>query len=191
QAIERRRALLTDMLLFDVLLSLGGIREPDALYPPQDVEQLEQLLDAISNSKYDQLKRDCLVYFLLKWYQDAREAKFQLSRCLPPQFCALSDAYWYLDSGITIEKAVTILADHRLVCDYASKILLAISHSDDPATLIIKYVRTAKPRLIEQEDIGIYTLALAEKHLYEAWQFQRTFNESDETRPKLLKRLFE
>ncbi len=86
---------------------------------------------------------------------------------------------------------MTILADHRLVCDYASKILLAISHSDDPATLIIKYVRTAKPRLIEQEDIGIYTLALAEKHFYEAWQFQRTFNESDETRPKLLKRLFE
>ncbi|KAF9023681.1 hypothetical protein BDZ89DRAFT_1069706 [Hymenopellis radicata] len=196
QAIERRRALLTDMLLFDVLLSLGGIREPDALYPPRDVEQLEHLLDAISNSKYDQLKRDCLVYFLLKWYQDGREAKFQLSRCLPPQFCALSDAYWYLDSGsllrlIPHQKAVTILADHRLVCDYASKILLAISHSEDPATLIIKYVRTAKPRLIEQEDIGIYTLALAEKHFYEAWQFQRTFNESDETRPKLLKRLFE
>lgn len=89
-------------LIFDILLTSGGIREPYLLFPPEDVESLRTLLDAIQSSTYDTLKKDCLVYFLLKWHQDGREKDFQQQRCIPPQFAALADAYWHLDTGINV-----------------------------------------------------------------------------------------
>lgn len=89
-------------LIFDILLTSGGIREPYLLFPPEDAESLQKLLDAIQSTSYDTLKKDCLVYFLLKWHQDGREKAFQQQRCIPPQFTALADAYWHLDTGINV-----------------------------------------------------------------------------------------
>ncbi|KAJ7927614.1 nuclear pore complex assembly-domain-containing protein [Mycena leptocephala] len=177
-----------DLLLFDILLTSGGIREPDTLYPPVDIDSFHRLLEAIQTSTYDALKRDCLVYFLLKWYQDGREEKYKLEKCIPPQFASLSDAYWHLDAGTNIPRAVSILSDARLNTDYASKILQAISLSPKPMPLVLKYVRTAKPLLTEPDDIDLYTVALAESSLLEAWQFQRTFSEGNETRPDCSKK---
>ena len=94
---------MSDLLIFDILLSSGGVRQPDALWPPTDPESLRRLLSAIEESTYDTLKKDCLVYFLLKWHQDGREERFKEERCIPPQFAMLSDAYWHLDSGVHVE----------------------------------------------------------------------------------------
>lgn len=105
--IEDRRARMSDVLIFDILLSAGGIKQPDALYPPRDMESLKRLLDAIEETRYDGLKKDCLVYFLLKWHQDGREDRFKEDRCIPPQFVALADAYWHLDSGINAAVSVS------------------------------------------------------------------------------------
>ena len=91
-----------NILIFDILLTSGGIREPYLLFPPEDAESLQKLLDAIQSTSYDTLKKDCLVYFLLKWHQDGREKAFQQQRCIPPQFAALADAYWHLDTGINV-----------------------------------------------------------------------------------------
>lgn len=101
--IESRRAQLSDLLIFDILLSSGGVRQPDSLWPPTDPASLHRLLEAIEDSTYDALKKDCLIYFLLKWHQDGREERFREDRCIPPQFAMLSDAYWHLDSGINVE----------------------------------------------------------------------------------------
>jgi hypothetical protein len=101
--IETRRAQLSDLLIFDILLSSGGIRRPDTLWPPTDPASLRWLLGAIEDSTYDALKKDCLIYSLLKWHQDGREEKFKEDRCIPTQFAMLSDAYWHLDSGIHVE----------------------------------------------------------------------------------------
>ncbi|KAJ6595849.1 nuclear pore complex assembly-domain-containing protein [Mycena vulgaris] len=191
QQIERRRAALGDLLLFDILLTSAGIRQPDTLYPPVDVESFHRLLDAIQTSQYDALKKDCLIYFLLKWYQDNREDKYRLEKCIPPHFASLADAYWHLDAGINIPRAVSILSDARLNTDWASKILQAISLSPKPMPLVLKYVRTAKPLLTEPDDIDIYTVALAESSLFEAWQFQRTFSEKNETRPRLVQKILD
>jgi hypothetical protein len=90
---------MADVLIFDILLSAGGVRHPDSLYPPRDANTLHALLDAIEDTTYDGLKKDCLIYFLLKWHKDGREERFQEDRCIPPQFVALADAYWLLDSG--------------------------------------------------------------------------------------------
>ncbi|OBZ67406.1 Protein ELYS [Grifola frondosa] len=179
------------MLIFDILLSSGGIYHTDALYPPTDVASLQRLLDAITNSSYDVLKQDTLVYFLLKWHQDGREEQFKDSRCIPPQFVALADAYWHLDSGINISRAVALLSDARLNREYTSKVLQALSLAADPYPLIRKYVRTAKPQLTEPDDIDTYTIALADSRLMEAWQFQRTFPSTSPTRPRLLRKIID
>lgn len=200
---------MNDQLIFDVLLSTGGIRHPEKLFPPHDVEQLGLLLDAIRDSAYDTLKKDCLIYYLLKAHRDGREEFYRDEKCIPPQFSLLADAYWFLDTGIHIavsgrsslnctlphsypnQKAVSILSDVRLNRDYPSKVMQAISLSDDAHPLILKYVRTAKPQLTEPIDIDIYLIALAESSLLEAWQFQRTFPEVSEIRPSLLHKILE
>lgn len=89
------------------------------------------------------------------------------------------------------QRAVTLLSDARLNRDYASKILQAISLTPDPAPLIRRYVRTAKPSLTEPNDLEMYLLALAESSLLEAWQFQKTFNDTDFMRPRLFNKLLE
>ncbi|THH16126.1 hypothetical protein EW146_g4460 [Bondarzewia mesenterica] len=174
QDIESRRAQMSDLLIFDILLSSGGLRQPDTLWPVTDVASLRRLLNAIEESTYDALKKDCLVYFLLKWHQDDRAGRFKVERCIPPQFSALSDAYWHLDTGINIEHAVCLLSDVRLNRDYTSKILQAISLSENSTSLIIKYIRTAKPLLTEPDDIDI---------------FQKTFPERSEARGRLLRKI--
>ncbi|KIK56631.1 hypothetical protein GYMLUDRAFT_76005 [Collybiopsis luxurians FD-317 M1] len=191
--IERRRATLGDVLLFDILLNLGGIRDTDILYPPHDVIGLERLLDAISTSKYDSLKKDCLIYFLLKWHRDGRERRFGKDRSIPPQFTQLAEAYWCLDAAINVPTAIALLSDARLNQDYSSKILQAISTAPDiePYPLILKYVRTAKPLLTEPEDLDLYLVALAHRNLFEAWQFQRSFSEDDPMRSRLFKKMLE
>lgn len=89
------------------------------------------------------------------------------------------------------QRAVSILADVRLNKDYVSKILQAISLASQPTPLILRYVRTVKPPLTEPSDIDMYALALAESSLLEAWRFQRTFNEMNATRSRILTKLIE
>ncbi|KAL6302993.1 nuclear pore complex assembly-domain-containing protein [Sparassis latifolia] len=187
QEIEARRVQLADVLIFDILLASGGIRHASILYPPADAHALQRLLDAIVSSTYDALKQDCLIYFLLRWHRDGREQQFMKDRCISPQFVALADAYWYLDTGIDVGKGISLLADARLNKDYTSKILQVLSLTDTPGAFIRQYVRTAKPLLTEPDDIDAYALALAESSLMEAWQYQRTFSEKTETRRQLLR----
>jgi hypothetical protein len=93
---------MNDQLIFDLLLSTGGIRRSDRLYPPTDVDSLKFLLDAIRESNYDTLKKNCLIYYLLKWHKDGREEVYRDENCISPQFVLLADAYWYLDTGVDV-----------------------------------------------------------------------------------------
>ncbi|GJE94852.1 ELYS domain-containing protein [Phanerochaete sordida] len=188
--IEDRRARMSDVLIFDILLSAGGVKHPHTLYPPRDLDSLRRLLDAIEDTTYDALKKDCLIYFLLKWHQDGREDKFQEDRCIPPQFVALADAYWHLDSGIDVPRAVSLLSDARLNRDYPSKILQALSLEENANELILRYVRTAKPLLTEPDDLDVYSIALAESSLLAAWHYQRTFPEGGPMRSRIIHNIF-
>lgn len=109
EQILLRREALTDSLIFDVLLRLGGIQDIYAVYPPRDEASLKYLLEVIETSSYDTLKKSCLVYYLLKWCQDGSEEKYREDQGIPPQFAALADAYWHLDSGINVPVSLVIL----------------------------------------------------------------------------------
>ncbi|OSC97773.1 hypothetical protein PYCCODRAFT_1398167 [Trametes coccinea BRFM310] len=191
QDIEVRRAHMSDMLFIDILLSSGGIRHPESLFPPTNPESLEKLVDAVKQSSYDTLKQDCLIYYLLKWHQDGREEEFREKRCIPPQFAALADAYWHLDSGINVARAVSLLSDVRLNREYPSKVLQALSLAEDASTLIRTYIRTANPLLTEPDDIDAFAIALAESSLLEAWMYQRSFSEGSETRRRLVRKILD
>lgn len=222
---------MSDLLIFDVLLIRGGIRNPDMLFPPTDWTVLRKLLDAIDESVYDILKKDCLVYILLKWAwdMDSKETnpgwdvRYLQDRCVPPQFAALADAYWLLDTGthlsvrsisrvahflfsnqplsfVRLQRAVSILSDARLNRDYVSKILQALSLSSSraafasgtaaaTATLVVKYVRTAKPLLTEPDDIDLYALSLAQLSFMDAWAYQKSFPDESDTRERLLRKI--
>ncbi|KAI0071292.1 hypothetical protein K474DRAFT_1776262 [Panus rudis PR-1116 ss-1] len=190
QEIENRRALMSDVLLFDIVLRSGGIRHPQGLYPPHDVPSLNTLLLAIETSQYDTMKRDSIICYLLKWHQDGREVAFMHQKCIQPQFAALSDAYWFLDTGVEIPRAISLLTDARLNRDNASKILEAIALTDSPYPLIRKYIQTAKPLLLGPADLNAYTVALLDSSLLEAWQYQGTFPETSDTRKRLLRIIF-
>ncbi|KAH0835931.1 nuclear pore complex assembly-domain-containing protein [Lanmaoa asiatica] len=208
QSIESRRARMSDLLIFDVLLIRGGIRSPDVLFPPADWEALNKLLDEIDESVYDTLKKDCLVYILLKWAWDIDpkeansgwDARYLQDRCIAPQFAALADAYWLLDTGTHLAKAVSVLSDARLNRDYVSKILQALALSSSPASfasgtasataaLVVKYVRTAKPLLTEPDDIDLYAISLAQLSFMDAWAYQMSFPEGSDTRERLLRKI--
>ncbi|KAF5390810.1 hypothetical protein D9757_004515 [Collybiopsis confluens] len=193
QEIEQRRATMGDRLLFDILLTLGAIKDADILFPPHDVVGLERLLDAIFRSTYDGLKRDSLVFFLLKWHRDGRERRFAKEKHIAPQFCQLAEAYWCLDAGINVPTAVSLLADSRLNQDHSSKILQAILTAPDvePYSLIVRYIRTAKPILTEPEDLDVYLVALCHHSLFEAWQYQRSFSQGNPSRLRLFKKMLE
>jgi len=102
ERIETRRAQLSGSLIFDILLTTGGVRDPGTVFPPSDVDSLKTLLNAIADCTFDALKKECLVYYLLKWYRDGREGTFRHERSIPPHFALLADAYWHLDTGIQI-----------------------------------------------------------------------------------------
>ncbi|KAG6377535.1 nuclear pore complex assembly-domain-containing protein [Boletus reticuloceps] len=208
QSIESRRGHMSDLLIFDLLLIRGGIRNPDMLFPPADWTALKKVLDAVDQSVYDILKKDCLVYILLKWTWDIDpretnagwDVRYIQDRCIPPQFAALADAYWMLDTGTHLDKAVSILSDARLNSDYASKILQALALSSSPASfasgtapataaLVVKYVRTAKPLLTEPDDIDLYALSLAQLSFMDAWAYQKSFPEASDTRERLLRKI--
>lgn len=93
---------MSNQLFFDILLGLGGIERPSDLYPPSSVPELQRLLDVIDSLSFDSMKRDCLVYYLLKWHQDDREKDYSKVKCISPHYVALADAYWHLDTAISI-----------------------------------------------------------------------------------------
>ena len=86
---------------------------------------------------------------------------------------------------------MSILSDSRINRDYTTKVFQALSISDDPHTLIRTYVRTAKPCLTEPNDIDTYAIALAESSLMEAWMYQRTFPEINNTRERLVNKILD
>ena len=103
-------------------------------------------------------------------------------------FCMFKER---LHSISCAQRAIAILSDCRLNRDHTSKILVALSVSPDSEALIRRYIQTIKPLLVEPLDIERYTLALADLSVLDAWQYTRSFGESDEMRPRLFKKLLE
>ncbi|KAG8901909.1 hypothetical protein FRB99_005012 [Tulasnella sp. 403] len=190
QHIEERRHQLQGDLFIDSLLRIAGV-DAHALYPPHDTNTFHALYDAIQNCSFDDVKKNCLLYYLLKTWQNESAEDFAHLKAIPLQFVILSDGYYHLDAG-EIEEAVTSICDPRVTPDFTSKILQTIAAVPDAkqrSRLVLRYVKIGKPPLSELEDIEQYLRALCESSVTEAWLYQRTFPEDaghNATRTRLL-----
>ncbi|TFK49166.1 hypothetical protein OE88DRAFT_1663598 [Heliocybe sulcata] len=191
EEIEMRRAKLSDNLLFDLLLRMGSVADPGSLYPPADLDALHRLLEAIDHTSYDTLKRDCLYYYLLRFYTDDRAEDYVEHKTVPPQFVGVAAAYWCLDNANHIPRAISYLSDPRIKRNEIPKIMEVLSLEPDANSLIRQYVRTVRPHLMAPHDITIYLIALAESSLWEAWQYQRSFLQQSEMRTTLIRRILQ
>ncbi|OCB86310.1 hypothetical protein A7U60_g6622 [Sanghuangporus baumii] len=189
--ILARRAAMSGQLFFDMLLRLGGIDNPASIYPPCDLLSLKVLIDAILDLSYDSMKRDCLVYYLLKQLQKGKEVSFAYERSISSHYVALTDAYWELDSGINLEGAISRLSDARIVKDHTTKIMETLALDSNSAFLIRKYVRTCNPALRELSDLERYIIATSEHSILDAWKYQRNFPINHPTRKALLRKILE
>lgn len=95
--IRRREEEMDGELFFDALLRLAGI-DAHAVYPPRDVPSFHHLVNAILDTAWDDFQQSCLIYYLLRHWEDGREKPFAQSKMLPPQFMFVSDAYYLLDA---------------------------------------------------------------------------------------------
>lgn len=190
-AIFARRVAMSDELVFDLLLEQASIASPQSLYPPDSVESLLDLLDAIADCPWDTLKKSCLQFYLLSHVSSDSAAEHATACALPPQFVHLAQACFLLDAGSPedLGHAVALLSDARIVQDLSSKILQTLSLAPQPVSsrLVRTYVRTAQPVLEDFEDLAIYLRALIEYSLADAWSFQRTFSETAPIRNHLIR----
>ncbi|PLW11557.1 hypothetical protein PCANC_20584 [Puccinia coronata f. sp. avenae] len=84
--LRSRHETIDGMLFFDRLMKLGSIPNSTDLFPPPHPSRLRQLLDSIEACSFDILKKNCLVYYLLKEYCDNRETRFAIDRLIPSHF---------------------------------------------------------------------------------------------------------
>lgn len=103
ERIIMRREAMSGLLFFDILLQLGGIENAQEIFPPSNREEYGVLLDAIFASSYDNMKRDCLLYYLLKFLMNTSEVRFASQQMLAHHYASLADAYWFLDNGFNLD----------------------------------------------------------------------------------------
>ena len=190
-AIFTRRSVMSDELVFDLLLEQASIASPQSMFPPDSPDTLLDLLDAIAKCPWDALKKSCLFFYLLSYVSSDVAAEYGEIWALPAQFVHLAHACFLLDSGTPddLARAVALLSDARIVQDLSSKIMHTLSLAPEPASsrLVRTYVRSVSPVLEAYEDLAIYLTALLEYSLADAWTFQRSFSETTPLRNQLFR----
>ena len=193
--IFARRSLMSDELVFDLLLEQASIASPQSLFPPASPETLLDLLTAIAKCPWDSLKKSCLLFYLLSYVSPEIAAEHAKNWALPAQFVHLAHACFLLDSGNPddLAHAVSLLSDARIVQDLSSKILHTLSLAPQPMSsrLVRTYIRTAQPVLEVYDDLAIYLRALLECSLADAWTFQRSFSETTPLRNQLFRTILD
>ncbi|KAG9093066.1 hypothetical protein FS749_015142, partial [Ceratobasidium sp. UAMH 11750] len=188
--IRRRDEDMDGELFFDALLKLAGI-DAHSLYPPRDVPTFHHLVNAILNTPWDDFQQSCLIYYLLRHWEDGREKPFAQSKLLPPQFMFVSDAYYLLDVDRS-EEAVPYLCDSRVLHEFTSKIMKTLSCIPEPTVAsksLLRFVRIARPTLDNQEDLDLYVNALCYSSITEAWLYQRSLPEDTPERERHISRI--
>ncbi|KAG8747198.1 hypothetical protein FRC10_001814 [Ceratobasidium sp. 414] len=188
--IRRRDEEMDGELFFDALLKLAGI-DAHSLYPPRDVPTFHHLVNAILDTSWDDFQQSCLIYYLLRHWEDGREKPFAQSKLLPPQFMFVSDAYYLLDVDRS-EEAVPYLCDSRVLHEFTSKIMKTLSCIPEPTVAsksLLRFVRIANPTLDNQDDLDLYVNALCYSSITDAWLYQRSLPEDTSERERHISRI--
>ncbi|CAG8578593.1 10806_t:CDS:10 [Paraglomus occultum] len=134
--INVRRSRMQNELMFDKLLQHA--RVPVELYPPPTSQDLRTLFDSILASPVlGELRRHCLIYYLLKDIENSGKSQKYAARFLiPPQWLCLMDGYWYLDHH-QFEEAIRFLSEPEVTVDYPNDILQTLVQNAGPRIAIL------------------------------------------------------
>nr|CAG8634342.1 13670_t:CDS:2 [Entrophospora candida] len=120
--ILQRRAIMDNELIIDLLLKFVSI--DNSLYPPHGKDELKALFDAIySDIEIDALRKNCLMYYILKFWRSDKHQSFATTYLILPNFVNLMDGYWSLDNGYYSEASL-FLTDPSVEVDFDMKILM-------------------------------------------------------------------
>ncbi|PVF93680.1 hypothetical protein CPB86DRAFT_789878 [Serendipita vermifera] len=214
--IRERRKQLNGTLFIDYMLSQAGIVEPTKVFPPTNPEELKFLITSVYNGEWGLarsanvnewsqdtatstrekdltagIKRACVVYYLLAWWEDRPNLRYSEQQRISSQFVELTHAYFLMDIGNTAG-ATSLLCTPLITPEpvLSEKIFqtLALAADADPNVLILRYARMAKPPLASETVLTLFVTALAKVNFVEAWNHQRTYEE--DLRKDLLKVIF-
>lgn len=197
--IEQRRKQLDGQLFVDYMLSQAAIVEPTKKFPPRTVEAFKILVTEIvcsdwgfgrteanewsqetagtkpvTRNLHAGLKRSCLIYYLLAWWNTNAHGEYSVEQRLPNHYIELTHAFFFLDTGKST-LATSLLSTPLIEQDVAPKVFqaLSIATDADPNVLILRYARMAKPIMNTPKSLEIYLSALSQVNFMDAWNYQR------------------
>lgn len=170
-----------NLLFFDRLLLLASISNHKKLYPPANLNVLESLLDSIDTCPFDSLKKNCLIYYLLKEYGDKREDAFASDKLIPAHFTTGIDGLWALDHSMW-QLAIHCFATPTVSPDFVPDIMLSLATLPpvkQRAKHLLRFYQLVNPTLDLHTAILVLRAMSASGQIRTAWALQRTFQRPD------------
>ncbi|PLW46680.1 hypothetical protein PCASD_03641 [Puccinia coronata f. sp. avenae] len=176
--LRSRHETIDGMLFFDRLMKLGSIPNSTDLFPPPHPSRLRQLLDSIEACSFDILKKNCLVYYLLKEYCDGRETRFAIDRLIPSHFSRGLDGLWALDHS-QWKLAIRCMSDPSVTPDFLPEIIRTLA-TQPPLKVrschLMRFYQLTQPLLDLKSIEFILSAMCINSNLRSAWALQRSYD---------------
>ncbi|WAQ81833.1 hypothetical protein PtA15_2A145 [Puccinia triticina] len=191
KTLRSREETIDGMLFFDRLMKIGSVPNFKDLFPPSHPSRLRHLLDSIDACDFDLLKKNCLVYYLLKEYGDGRENRFAIDRIIPSHFTRGLDGIWALDHS-QWQAAIRWMSDPTVTPDFLPEIIRTLA-TQPPLKLRSDYVM--RFYLLTQPSLDLPSIEFVLRamcincNLRSAWALQRSYGRPE--RDRLLRIIFE
>ncbi|KAK9461601.1 nuclear pore complex assembly-domain-containing protein, partial [Lipomyces oligophaga] len=188
--IRGQRSKLSGSLFFDLLCSnIVGIQDVHLVYPPAKGEVLRDLFEQIDSANSDLLKKQLLLYYILKDFglQNAKEFSEQV--LLPEAHKMLIDGVYYLDR-FEFKSAMTMLTSPAVHLQFSEKILSTLlRYSDNGSHYIRIYVACKKPALDTPTSMTLYLDAICKISVSSALEYIRAIPSQD--RPEYIQKMLD
>ncbi|KNZ62202.1 hypothetical protein VP01_12g3 [Puccinia sorghi] len=189
--LRSRQETIDGLLFFDRLMKIANIPNFNLLFPPTHPSRLRHLLDSIEACHFDLLKKNCLVYYLLKEYRDSRETRFAIDRLIPSHFSRGLDGLWALDHS-QWQAAIRSMSDPSVTPDFLPEIIRTLA-TQPPVKLrshfLMRFYQLIQPSLDLTSIEFVLRAMCINSNLRAAWALQRSYNRPH--RDKLLRIIFE
>ncbi|KAK9468984.1 nuclear pore complex assembly-domain-containing protein [Lipomyces arxii] len=179
--INNQRTKLDGKLFFDLLSSdIADVQNVVTMYPPSNKQGLIELHEEIAFSGADTLKKQCLIYYILKDFTSTTASEEYAESCpLPPAYKYLLDGIHALDR-FDFKTAMTNLTKPAVMLPFTEKLLSSLlQHSEAGPQYVRLYVAIKSPELESKSLMLLYLNGLCRLSLSSAFTYVRTTAEED------------
>ncbi|KAJ3298752.1 Protein ELYS [Borealophlyctis nickersoniae] len=167
--ILSRRLRMDDELFFDKLLKSCGLELSQGLYPPTNVEQLEEIFEEISNCQ--PFLRDSFILYLLKDWENGSDLEYARKAMVQPKYQLAINGYWAFDHGM-LQEGLHLLMHPSITQDFPNKVVKTLvmegRHAD-----ALQFMQAVHPPIETMEDIRLHMDVLLRTDFMDAFAFQR------------------